>query len=318
MNSAPQLLREDRPEFERVLDQALRTAAVAGAGRRLTAEQLRTMALGAAIPIAACAAVEYQRFVALREQLRHPSNAPSATYGPAAAPGPAAGGEDGDGQAARTGETGPPGETGRTGEAGQRDGAGLGIGEAMGAGLADAAGAGLLAIVSVLAPLLAGTAAVIFLLVGYALHVLSPEPALAEGMRNAGWAFTALAAATALLGMGGVLLTAVRNGSRGAVAPPGGSALAEEVAQARAAWREALLERGILPFLREALADPRDGPAPERPAPLVRDEHRTPRLGYSHPGFSSPAAGGGETATRPRFGSPDYSSPEYGGPDRAE
>lgn len=301
MNSAPQLLREDRPEFERVLDEALRTAhhqhGFTALGKRLNTEQLRTMALSAAVPIAACAAAEYERFVELREELRGPSHAPSSSGGAQHHPGPA--GRD------------------PTTAAERPEGSGLGLAGAMGEGLAETAGAGLVAVVSVLAPLLAGAAAVIFLLVGYALHMLTPEPALAEPMRNAGWVFTALAAGTALLGMGGLLLAAVRNGSRAiGVQQPAGGGLAEEVTRARAAWRDALLERGILPFLREALADPQG--ARETPGAYVPDEHRTPRLGYSHPDFSSPAAGGpGETATRPRFSSPDFSSPDYGGPDHA-
>ncbi len=314
MNSAPHLLREDRPEFERILDETLRTAhrysGLSAVGRRLGRAQLRSMAVSAAVPIAACADLEYQHFVALRAELRHPSNAPSSA-GPGA-----------------LGLAGPRGE-----------------------GLADRVGAGLVAVVSVLAPLLAAAAALILLLVGYALHLLSPEPALAEPMRNAGWTFAVLAAATALVGMGGVLFTALRNGPS-AVAAPGraagrgregsggsgtgstsggadggtdgrpsgdGADLAERVAAARAAWRTALLERGVLPFLREALADPAG--AEKSPEALARDlpeTQRTPRLGYSHPHFSSPAASGGPgpgpETTRPRYSSPEYASPDYDAP----
>ncbi len=49
MNSVPQhLLSEDRQEYERILDEALRSAPphrpeLAATGRRLTTEQLRTM-----------------------------------------------------------------------------------------------------------------------------------------------------------------------------------------------------------------------------------------------------------------------------------
>lgn len=308
MNSAPHLLAEDRPEFERILDEALRTAdrhpGLSGIGRRLGRAQLRSMAMSAATPIAACADTEYQHFVALRTELRRPSNAPSSAG------------------------TGPAGALGLSGAAGE--------------GLADRVGAGLVAVVSVLAPLLAGAAAVIFLLVGYALHMLSPEPALAEPMRNAGWTFAVLAAGTALLAMGGVLLTALRNGpsavagtrrragrtagtggtANRAVGAAGGAAgddLTEQVAAARAAWRDALLDRGILPFLREALADPAG--AEKSPETLARDlpqEQRTPRLGYSHPRFSSPATKGADgerdPSPRPRYSSPEYSSPDYDAP----
>ncbi|GAA2466888.1 hypothetical protein [Streptomyces macrosporus] len=289
MNSAPHLRLEDRPEFERVLDEALRTARdhpdLAAVGRRLTTDQLRTMALGAAAAIAACAAAEYDHFVRLREELRRPDHAPSA-------------------QGATTGPSGASGS----------------------------AGAGLLPMLSVLAPLLAGTASVIFLLVGYALRVMTPEPSIAAPMRTAGWAFAALTAATLLIACVGLLVTALRHGS-GAIragGPGGPDGLAEEVARARAAWRTALLERGVLPFLREALAAPDTAAVPDAASDTASDtaeaagaakaprESRHPRLGYTHPGFSSPASGTPRQAgTGPRFTSPDFTSPDFGGPEHA-
>ncbi|MDJ1131721.1 hypothetical protein [Streptomyces iconiensis] len=314
MNSAPHLLREDRPEFERVLDEALRTAHrrpdLAAIGQRLNAEQLRTMALSAATAIAACAEAEYQQFVRLREELRHPDNAPSVS-----------GGAPANGTVSRLGSEPGAGARIERGESvGGRLAGAMGGG---GDGLAEATGAGLVAMVSVLAPVLAGTAAVIFLLLGYALHLLSPEPAVAGPIRSVGWVFAALAAAGVLVAMAGLLLAALRNGSssvraqgdaRGAKAgDPGAGGLAEEVALARTAWREALMERGIVPFLREALADPRG--SEQAPTAYVPGERRT--LGYSQPGFSSRPSSESpdQSETRPRFSSPDFSSPDYGGPD---
>lgn len=211
MNSAPPLLVEDRPEFERVLDEALRTArddyGPAAVAARLTAPQLRAMALSAAVPIAACAAAEYAEFVRLREELRHPAHAPLLT------------------------------------------------------GARAANSAGLAAVISVLAPLLAGAAAVIFLLLGYGLHLASPEPSLAAPLRSVGWAFVLLAAAGALLAMAGMVWTALRNGATAIRDLPGAAptGLPADVERARQAWQAALLERGVLPFLREATAD-RDRP----------------------------------------------------------
>jgi hypothetical protein len=287
MNSAPHLRLEDRPEFERVLDEALRTARdrpeLSALGQRLDNEQLRPMALSAAAAIAACAATEYQHFVRLREELRQLAHAPSSSGG-----------------------------------------AGLGLGERIG----ESGGAGLFAIVAVLAPVLAGAAAVIFLTVGYVLHLLSPEPSIAEPMRNAGWVFAVLTAAAILVAGIGLLLTALRNGSSSIRAGSGNGntqgSLTEEVSLARAAWRQALLERGLLPFFREALADPegsKASPASYVPAPRETPEpgSRTPRLGYSHPGFTSPSGESSEqTNARPRFFSPDFSSPDYGGPDHKQ
>ncbi|WP_240507427.1 APC family permease [Streptomyces kanamyceticus] len=81
MNSAPHLLNEDRPEYERILDEALRTAPdhpeLAAVGQRLNTEQLRTMALNATALITAAAATEYAHYVKVREELREPR--PSST-----------------------------------------------------------------------------------------------------------------------------------------------------------------------------------------------------------------------------------------------
>ncbi|MBI0316162.1 hypothetical protein, partial [Streptomyces javensis] len=244
MKSAPHLLTEDRPEFERVLDEALRTADrrpdLSGLGQRLTAEQLRTMALGASAAIAACAADEYQTYRETRAKLREP-----APLFPLA---------------------------GDVAEREQPDGA-VGLAGAM----QDAAGAGLVAMLAVLAPVLAGTAAIIFLIVGYVLNVLDPTPSIAQPMVTAGWFFAALTAAAILIAAVGLLLTALRNGSS-AIRGEARSERLEEVDRAREVWRDALLERGILPFLREALANP-SAPSPSAYVPVNPEAiNRTPHL----------------------------------------
>ncbi|MEU1801851.1 hypothetical protein [Streptomyces sp. NPDC019937] len=286
MKSAPHLFAEDRPEFERVLDEVLRTADqrpdLKGIGQRLTAEQLRTMALSASAAITACAAAEYQDYVLARTKLREP-----------VPPGPMAQGPEDDGEHAQS--------AGFTGT------------------VLDASGAGLVPMLAVLAPVLAGTAAIIFLLVGYVLDVLDPAPSIAQPMITAGWFFATLTAAGILLAAVGLLITALRNGSSAIR----GEALAEqleEVDRAREAWRQALLERGVLPFLREALSNP-SAPAPWTAPTRSSSAYvpgrseaagRTPHLGYSRPGFSTDDEG---PRARPRYSSPDYTSPEYGGPE---
>ncbi|TWV32523.1 hypothetical protein FRZ03_33030 [Streptomyces misionensis] len=268
MNSLPQHLRsEDRQEFERLLDEVLRSAPhraeLAAAGQRLSPAQLRTMAIDASALITSAAADEYAHYVRIRDALRRPEPpAPTATD-----------------------DSGP---TGTDPAAGPH-------------------GAGAVAVVAVLAPLLSATAAAIFLLIGYILRSLDSGQPLAGTMLTAGWVFGALTVAALLVAAAGLLLTALRNGT--SPESRARDAAAEEVAGARAAWQDALLERGILPFLREALGEP--GPtAPHRTA-APRD--RMPRLGYDRPGFSSP--GDGVRTDRPRFTSPDYTSPDYGGPE---
>ncbi|WP_367043669.1 hypothetical protein [Streptomyces sp. Je 1-332] len=284
MNSAPHLLNEDRPEYERILDEALRTAPnrpdLAAVGERLNPEQLRTMALNATALITAAATTEYTHYVKVREELRESgSAAPSirerSTEGPA--------------------------------EAGS---GGLGLATTMGEVTAQASGAGAIAVVAVLAPVLAGAAAAIFLLVGYILKMLNPEPAFADTMLTAGWLFGALTAGGILIAAIGLLLTALRNGATSLQAGSYGERN-EEVVRAREAWGEALMERGVLPFLREALADPA---AHAARTTSTDPGSRMPQLGYNRPGFSSPD-GGPAAGPRPSFSSPDFSSPEFGGPD---
>ncbi|MFE9363638.1 hypothetical protein ACFYNN_12635 [Streptomyces sp. NPDC006978] len=268
MKSAPHLLAEDRPEYERILADALRHAHqrpdLDGVGDRLNAEQLRTMALNATPLITAAAATEYDHYVKVRGELRGPGEPHAA--------------------ASVLGST--------TDEA-------------------DPAGAGTLAVIAVLAPVLAGTAALIFLVVGYPLKALSPAPAFAGTMVAAGWFFAAVAAAAILVAAVGLLVTALRNGASALPAVDEEEELPEDVARAREAWRHALLERGILPFLRDALADPTAGPASRTPH---RSANRIPKIGYSRPDFSGPEDGP-SAGPRPTFTSPDFTSPDFGGPE---
>ncbi|MGW4565019.1 hypothetical protein ACWEN3_22240 [Streptomyces sp. NPDC004561] len=281
MNSVPQHLQsEDRQEFERLLDEALRSAPhrpeLAAVGRRLNPEQLRTMALNATALITAAAAAEYQHYVKVRDELRHPVlSAPSTT-----------------------------GDSGSTDPASAAADLATTLGEA-----AETTGAGAVAVVAVLAPVLSGTAAAIFLLVGYILKMLDPEQSFAQTMLTAGWVFGAVTAAAVLVAAVGLLLTALRNSASPEARAR--DAATEEVARAREVWREALLEGGILPFLREALAEP-DAAALERTTPPA-PTGRMPRLGYDRPGFSSPDDG--TASGRPSFTSPDYTSPDFGGPE---
>ncbi|MFF8730008.1 hypothetical protein ACF073_26540 [Streptomyces sp. NPDC015171] len=281
MNSVPQHLQsEDRLEFERLLDEALRSAPhrpeLAAVGERLNTEQLRTMALNASALITAAAAAEYQHYVQVRDELRHPalSVPPAADNSDAAGPGSAAA------DLATT------------------------LGEA-----AESTGAGAIAVIAVLAPVLSGMAAAIFLLVGYILKMLSPGEMLARTLLTTGWVFGAITAVAILVAAVGLVLTALRNSTAADARTQ--AAASEELARARDAWRDALLGRGILPFLREALAAA-DSPAVPHPAPPP-STGRMPRLGYDRPGFSSPDDG--TASGRPRYTSPDYTSPDFGGPE---
>ncbi|MFD7601998.1 hypothetical protein ACFWAN_15780 [Streptomyces mirabilis] len=112
-----------------------------------------------------------------------------------------------------------------------------------------ASGAPVAAVITVLALVLLGTAAAIFLLVGYVLRMASPRIAAASSLITTGWLFAAGTAASVLVAMVSLLLTALRNAS---VSPShGDGAMTQEVAAARANWRQALRRRGLEPFLRD-------------------------------------------------------------------
>jgi hypothetical protein len=276
MNSAEVLPPEDRAEFERVLDEALRTARLTAGADRFPVEELRTLATRELPRIAAAAEAEYRRFAQLRHELRRPGR-------PAAAA-PSSLASSGDGS-------------------GNRDRSGNGNGN----------GSGLVAVVAALVPVLAAIAAVIFLLLGYALGLADPEPAMAKPMREVGWIFVVLAAIGLLLAVAGLMIAAIHNGSQTSIhaRPAGGTGpLAQEVARAREEWRRALLDHGIMPFLREHAGRP-GGDDHER---------RTPRLRFSSPDFSSPdfdsnTSSQGGSRSRPRYSQPDYAGPRFGSPD---
>jgi hypothetical protein len=285
MNSAPRLLSEDRPEFESVLDEVLHDEdtrlALSRAAAHLDADHLRTLALHAADSITAAAADEYEEYLRIREDPRI-SAAPRR-------PRPHTPGDD------------PPD--------GERPASG-----------AATAGAGLLPTLTVLTPMLAGSAGAIFLFFGYLLELMTPDPAIAGALRTAGWLFAAIAFAGLMIGMVALLLTALRN--TGSASGPRRIERSPAVAEARARWREALRERGVRPYVRQMLAVGAAGGLTALPA--AEPHRRTPPLGYSSPGFSSPnpgypdRPGGGPRYSSPDFTSPDFSSPDYdtGAPDQ--
>ncbi|MFI0722304.1 hypothetical protein [Streptomyces sp. NPDC021224] len=274
LGAVPHLLDEDRPDFENVLDEALRivlgrghTGRATGTGLRyddgsasgatpFDAEQLRALALSAADPISVRAAAEYDTYRTLRE-------------------------------------------TAHTRDDSARGYAAAGI-----AASADL-GAGLVAVVAVLVPLLAGTVALIFLITGYAMSAVHPQPGVAAPLRTTGWFFAAVTGASILLGAVGLLVTALRDRPTTIHVAP--DDMPPDVHAAREAWHQALLDRGLLPFLDDALHDPA-APATPSSAP------RSPRLGYSRPDFSAPQDPH-RRPTEPRFTSPDFATPDLGGPD---
>ncbi|MDW4905142.1 hypothetical protein RB628_07220 [Streptomyces sp. ADMS] len=154
-------------------------------------------------------------------------------------------------------------------------------------------GDGLLAALAVLAPVLSATAAAIFLLLGHGLQLAGVQQPLAITLIRAGWTAGATAMLAAVAAGTGLVITAARHRTPPHRPQPDAASLA----QAHAVWRQALLERGLLPFLRRQLHQP-STPAPQphpasppapQPHPASPPVQRRTRPGYSSPDFTSPA-----------------------------
>ena len=123
------------------------------------------------------------------------------------------------------------------------------------------ADAALLPLVAVLTPALGASSAAGVLVLGYLLRLTGVRGTLPGSLVSAGWTLSLFAATSALLAFAALCRTALRG--RGDPAGPGGPE------QARLAWQQALLHRGMLPHLRRCLqedpslsgASPRNRPA---------------------------------------------------------
>jgi hypothetical protein len=290
MDSAPHLRGEDRPEFERVLRQALYAERIRSALQRvsdeLSSEQLREAAMESWRPISGAAAPEYARYVDVRARLRDAAKANEGGGGggdTADGPNTPAGAGGSERTGSRPAASSPVGLTGR----------GEGTRPPLSVMLAGGSGSpvGVGSAMAVLTPILAGAAAVIFLFVGYIMGLFEPEPVLARSLRTAGWLFAAISIAGVVFGMIALVLTALRHSSGTRHESPVGQA---ELAAAKEMWRTALLERGFYPFLTKQIRSASDlrgrskagGAGGATPAG-DSDEHRWRRPGYSSPGFST-------------------------------
>ncbi|MFI6638482.1 hypothetical protein [Streptomyces sp. NPDC050504] len=131
-----------------------------------------------------------------------------------------------------------------------------GTGAVRGPGGSASVGHGLLTALAVLTPVLSAGAAVIFLLLGFALRLTGTRQPLADALVATGWVALAVAVLAAAAAVSALFVAAVRQ--RAADEPD-----VHDVQRARAAWREALLERGFLPFLRTRLRSSAGaGPSP--------------------------------------------------------
>lgn len=176
--------------------------------------------------------------------------------------------------------------------------------------IAEADGAYGCAVSPLLASVLSGTATTILLLIGLALNVLTTESALARTALTAGWVCGAVTLALTVAGVVDRQRTALRDRAQTTAEAARYHELRQEVMRAEEAWRSSLRERGIVPFLRDALASPATHST--RSSASAPPASRIPHVGYGRPA----GLGDGPDASptpRPKYTSPDYSSPDFGG-----
>ncbi|MFX4291902.1 hypothetical protein [Streptomyces bohaiensis] len=315
MDGANLLLQEDRPDYERVLDEALRRVrqdAGPAAAERFRTERLRRLGMEAAPLVAPRAAAEYEHYVAVRSRLRVPASTAPSSAPPPVAPSPAAPAPD------------------------------VGVG----AGALASVLLPVLAGISALVFLLFGY--------GLSLADPEPPVAASMRTAGWVFAVLtaiglAVAAVELLIGAlrnGATSVRAARPGRQAADAAP------TELVEAREAWQRALLERGLLPFLHETVggesvsdnndresrtpklkfSSPKFSTSKDRSGEKTDSEETGSRFGRG--GFSSPKSfsrdgdapdsGSGSRFSSPKFSSrtdegeqsgersaPGYASPSY-------
>ncbi|MFD7506080.1 hypothetical protein [Streptomyces sp. NPDC059850] len=147
---------------------------------------------------------------------------------------------------------------------------------------APAGARGLLPALAVLAPVLAAAATAVFLLLGSVLGLGRAGRELGDALLTAGQTAAVITAVTTACGVVWLLSTAARHRTPAPPsATPGTASATPGTAEARETWRRALLERGVLPYLRAELRRTE----PSRTA----SSGRRPRLGYTSPDFAGPA-----------------------------
>jgi hypothetical protein len=115
-----------------------------------------------------------------------------------------------------------------------------------------AQGAGWFPLGTALAFIVAGFAALLFLSIGYVLPLVFHNGDSMHPMQTVGWIALAMTVTAAAVGGLAVLIDAGRNRTIPLV-------VAEEVLRTRQAWHDAVLERGVLPFIGNRLrGSPRD------------------------------------------------------------
>ncbi|WP_050514455.1 hypothetical protein [Streptomyces rimosus] len=136
------------------------------------------------------------------------------------------------------------------------------------------------------------------------LRAVDAAPSAARAAISTGWALAALTIVGVIASMTKLLRNAADIDRFQASET---QLLAQEVALARNAWQKALMEHGILPFLRQSLTDPADADIrdPSRCVPRRGSVSQVQSRDHSQPDPTSQADDPPATS-QPRFSHPDY------------
>jgi hypothetical protein len=130
----------------------------------------------------------------------------------------------------------------------------------------------LLPALAVLTPPLAASSSAVLLVLGYALQLADAQGTLPGSLVTAGWVLALVAAASALMALAALVHTAIRQ--RGVPAPDGRPRTIprDRLEQTRWTWQQALLDRGMLSYLRRRIREE----ASLRPTPPRTGQPTTP------------------------------------------
>ncbi|MFE2722624.1 hypothetical protein [Kitasatospora sp. NPDC059327] len=141
--------------------------------------------------------------------------------------------------------------------------------------------AGVAGVMAVLVPLIAGTAAAILFVLGQIMDMVKSQRGLGGFLISAAALTAAIAGISMALGLCGLLVEASRRRAAPPRQQPRHDDVQDELQRAREAWRTALLEHGLIPFLLSRAQPSPNGTAPERAF----------RPAHSRPDFDSPGFG---------------------------
>ncbi|MEV6976432.1 hypothetical protein [Kitasatospora sp. NPDC093806] len=110
--------------------------------------------------------------------------------------------------------------------------------------------AGVVGVLATLIPVLAGSTAAVLFLLGVVLDMTEAQPGLGDFLTSAAGVAAVVAGLSLLFGLCGLVVMASRRRAAATPADQPADRVGTETERAREAWLAALLDRGVIPFLR--------------------------------------------------------------------